>query len=155
MAAGGTAVSRAAQCLDIFHGCEHLGTAAKALFGEGTDEARQWREEGRQRLLCDGWWGLCEHLGATLAKDNAAWRQEIVDGLTNYFAKHRDRLGYCQRLYMGRSIGSGMIEGACKQLIVKRLKQTAARWTVDNANRMAGLCCLAHSDDWTAYWLAA
>ncbi len=74
--------------------------------------------------------------------------------LTTYLAKHTGRLGYCARLYAGRSIGSGMVEGAVKELIGTRLKQTGARWTVVNANRMAELCCVAHSDDWTQYWLA-
>lgn len=144
----------ARQCLDIFHACEHLGAAARDLFGEGSAAATVWREEGRQALLADGWWGLCGHIGKTLAADNAPWRQTILDKVTAYFAKHTERLGYCQRLYSGRAIGSGMIEGACKQLIVRRLKQTAARWTVVNANRMAELCCVVHGDCWAEYWMA-
>ena len=55
----------------------------------------------------------------------------------------------------GEPIGSGLIEGACKQVIGKRMKQTGARWTVANANRMAELCCLTYSDQWAEYWLAA
>jgi hypothetical protein len=145
----------ARQCLDIFHACEHLGGAARELFGEGSAAAAAWLDEGRQGLLADGWFGLCEHIGKTLAADNASCRQTILDKVTAYFARHTERLGYCQRLYSGRAIGSGMVEGACKQLIVRRLKQTAARWTVVNANRMAELCCVAHGDCWAEYWMAA
>ena len=35
------------------------------------------------------------------------------------------------------------------------MKQTGARWTVANANRMAELCCLTYSGQWSDYWLAA
>ncbi len=34
------------------------------------------------------------------------------------------------------------------------MKQTGARWTVPNANRMAELCSLTYSEQWTNYWLA-
>ena len=54
-----------------------------------------------------------------------------------------------------RSIGSGQIEGACKNLIGRRLKQTGARWKVRRVNRMAGLCSIMYSDLWKTYWNAA
>jgi hypothetical protein len=44
--------------------------------------------------------------------------------LTGYFAAHTDRLNYAHRLHAGRSIGSGLVEGAAKNLIGKRMSQT-------------------------------
>jgi hypothetical protein len=75
-----------------------------------------------------------------------------LGALTGYFAAHTGRLNYCHRLYTGRSIGSGMVEGAAKNLIGRRLKQTGARWRVENVNQMAELCCLTYSDHWGLYW---
>ncbi len=72
--------------------------------------------------------------------------------LTGYFAAHTERLNYAHRLHTGRSIGSGMVEGAAKNLIGKRMKQTGARWVVTNANAMASLCSLSYSDHWDLYW---
>ena len=51
--------------LDIFHACEHLGSAANELFGEGTEAARTWREAGRRALLGDGWYGSTEFVAPT------------------------------------------------------------------------------------------
>jgi hypothetical protein len=65
------------------------------------------------------------------------------------FRKQAGRLNYCARLYAGQAIGSGLVEGACKNLIGKRLKQTAARWKLENVQEMAVLCCCAYSDFWT------
>ena len=138
--------------LDIYHAAEHIADAGKGLFGEGTAAAATWLEEGRGLLLSDGWAGLCDHIGATLAKAPELAGHAALGELTGYFAAHTGRLNYCHRLYTGRSIGSGMVEGAAKNLIGKRLKQTGARWVVDNVNAMADLCCLSYSDHWDLYW---
>lgn len=61
----------------------------------------------------------------------------------------------CGWTLSGQSIGSGMVEDACKNVIGKRLKQTAARWKRDNAQKMAVLCCCGYSDFWLPYWTAA
>jgi len=145
----------AAGILDIYHASTYIADAAKALFGEGTTAAMTWLDQGRRALLADGWFGICDHIGATLATDNTLERQQAVQGWTSYLAKHTEHLNYCRRLHQGKSIGSGMVEGAAKNMIGKRLKQTGARWKVANANKMAELCCLNYSSQWTAYWTAA
>ena len=53
------------------------------------------------------------------------------------------------------SIGSGMVEGSCKTVVGRRLKQTGARWRVRRVERMASLCCLAYGNQWDAYWKKA
>ena len=52
-------------------------------------------------------------------------------------------------------IGSGMVEGACKHVVGRRLKQTGARWKVRRVERMAALCAVQASDQWNAYWATA
>jgi hypothetical protein len=44
------------------------------------------------------------------------------------------------RLAEGRVISSGLVEGACKQVVCRPLRQTGARWKVHRAERMATLC---------------
>ena len=139
------------QVLDIYHAAEHIDAAAKRLFGEGA-AATGWLDGGRQLLLSDGWAGLCDHLGQTLTADHSPDGRAALDELMSYFAAHTGRLNYCHRLYTGQSIGSGMVEGAAKNLIGRRLKQTGARWDVANVNDMAQLCCLTYSDHWDLYW---
>jgi len=138
------------QVLDIYHAAEHIADAGKGLFGEGTAAARAWLEGGRALLLSDGWAGLCDHIGATLLKHPGLPGHAALGELTGYFAAHTKRLNYAQRLHAGRSIGSGMVEGAAKNLIGKRIKQTGARWVVGNADAMASLCSLSYSDTGTS-----
>jgi hypothetical protein len=147
-------VPGARHCLDVYHGSEHLSDAGKAVFGVQSEEAKGWLEGARMGLLKDGWWGLCEQVGKTLGEQGGPAR-EAMEEVLGYFSKHTTRLGYCARLYAGQAIGSGMVEGACKNVIGKRLKQTAARWNLENVQKMAALCCCCYSDFWIPYWSAA
>jgi hypothetical protein len=138
--------------LDIYHAAGHISEAGKKLFGEKAAAAKTFLEEGRGLLLSDGWAGLCDHIGATLTSVPELSGHEALSDLTSYFATHTDRLNYAHRLHTGQSIGSGMVEGAAKNLIGKRMKQTGARWVVGNADAMASLCSLSYSDHWDLYW---
>ena len=77
----------------------------------------------------------------------------LRDSLAGHPPAHR--LGYALRLRQGLPIGSGLIEGACKQMIGRRMKQTSAQWDVRNADRMALLCSLAYSDNMPLYFTSA
>ena len=140
------------QVLDIYHAAEHIADAGKALFGDQTAAAAAFLEQGRSLLLSDGWAGLCDHIGATLTTAPEMAGHAALGEVTGYFASHTERLNYCHRLHTGQSIGSGMVEGAAKNLVGRRLKQTGARWRVENANGMAELCCLTYSTQWDLYW---
>jgi hypothetical protein len=135
----------AAGVLDVYHAGEHLHAAAIALRSEAS-AAEAWYEARRRTLLESGPAGLLAAL-ATEAAD--------VSELVGYLGPHVDHTPYRQRLAEGRSIGSGMVEGACKTAIGLRLKQTGARWRVKRLERMAALCCLHYSDQFDAYWKKA
>jgi hypothetical protein len=135
-----------------YHAAGHIAEAGKKLFGERAEAAKTFLEEGRTLLLSDGWAGLCDHIGATLVRSPELSGHAALGELTGYFAAHTERLNYAHRLHAGRSIGSGMVEGAAKNLIGKRMKQTGARWVVGNADAMAALCSLSYSNHWDLYW---
>jgi hypothetical protein len=59
---------------------------------------------------------------------------------------------YRERLAEGLAIGSGQVEGACKNLIGARFKQTGAKWKRENVNRMAKLCAVLYSHQWKIHW---
>jgi hypothetical protein len=132
----------AAGVLDIYHAGEHLHAAAVALHGEGA-AAEAWYDRSRRTLLESGAAGVLAALSAEPGD---------VSELAGYLGPHRDHTPYRGRLAEGRSIGSGMVEGACKTAIGLRLKQTGARWRVRRLERMATLCCLHYGDQFEAYW---
>lgn len=138
--------------LDIYHGIEHVAGTAKQLYGEETPETKAWTDDGRTALLHGGLPHLELQIAAAEQAQTSPRQQRSLDGLRDYFTPHQEHLNYRQRLAEGRSIGSGLVEGAAKNLVGKRLKQTGARWRVRRVNRMGGLCACVYSDHWTAYW---
>jgi len=79
-------------------------------------------------------------------------KQEVVQSLRDYLRGNAERLHYAERLALGRPIGSGLIEGACKNLVGRRMKQTGACWRVERANRMALVCSLLYAKHWKNAW---
>jgi hypothetical protein len=142
---------KAEWCVDVYHVSQHLHECAKLLLGEGA-AAQAWAKERLDHLL--------EHAGVSLIerlrRERATWKeakhQQAVDRLLNYLQDNRDSLWYPQRLAQGLPIGSGLIEGGCKNVIAARLKINSARWRIKRAERMGALRCLEYSGQTTAYW---
>ena len=79
--------------------------------------------------------------------DGAHW---IWDAATLTFAKRDEVLDVYHGL---ENISNcGQVEGTCKNLIGKRLKQTGVRWRVRRVNNMATLCAVLYGKQWKAYW---
>ena len=143
----------AAGLLDIYHAGAHLAACGQKLYGEGTAEARAWLEEARAALVAGGWPALAERTAALRRVVRPPAKRRALDEMEGYFSRRREHPGYAGRLAAGQSIGSGLVEGACKQVIGRRMKQTGARWRLRRANRMATLCCTLHGDTWAPYWV--
>jgi hypothetical protein len=147
-------VAGAMGVLDIYHGLEHVAQTAHDLYGKGVAQAEEWLTAGRTALLSSGWQGIRDQIIQTQRTVCDTAKRASLESLRNYLGKHSHHLHYAERLAEGRSIGSGQVEGACKHMIGRRLKQTGVRWTLPRVNRMATLCAILYSDHWDAYWAA-
>ena len=146
---------QASGVLDVFHAMEHLGTVAKAVWGEGTTAQADHLAKARLGLLERGKSGVDDWLGQAFAAASGEPAREVVRATAVYFAKHPTRLGYAERLASGRSIGSGAVEGSIKQLLNLRMKRTGARWRVDHVGPLVELRAFSQSQEWNHSWAAA
>lgn len=103
--------------LDIFHALKYVSDGAKLLFGEATPEAKIHADRGRECLLADGYAGVETWVGEMLGAEPKGGDGASLGGVMNYFKGHEVRLNYALRLKRGQSIGTGMVEGAAKNLI--------------------------------------
>ena len=136
------------ECLDIYHGAEHISDCGKILFGESS--SKDWFERMRLVLLSEGLAAMEREL--KLLSGLKKGQRLLVDSLWEYFRGNAGRLNYCERLASGRAIGSGLIEGACKNLVGRRLKQTGACWRLPQANRIAVISAALYSKQWKYAW---
>ena len=141
--------------LDVYHGLEHLSATGRVLYGEATESYEKWREATTLEFLWNGFELIEKRLDVLEAGKLKPKERESLRLLRKYLSNHRGRLCYRERLSEGRSIGSGQVEGAYKNLIGKRLKQTGTRWRIRRLNRMAILCSIRCSDQWKPYWKTA
>ena len=101
-----------------------MSGTGKVLYGEGTKRYKQWQEETTLEFLESGFEEIEKRLNRLEWEERTDKEKESLRLLRGYLENNRERLGDRERLAEGRAIGSGQIEGACKNLIGKRLKQT-------------------------------
>ena len=143
------------ECLDVYHGLEHVSNTGKVLYGEGTEAYKQWQSETTREFVKSGFEEIEKRLNLLEGEKRTEKEKEALRLLRGYLENNRGRLNYRERLAEGRAIGSGQVEEACKHLIGKRLKQTWAKWKVERLNQMAILCALRYSKQWENYWIQA
>jgi len=140
------------EVLDIWHALEKISECGKVLYGAETKEYATWRDETTLELLWNGFALIEKRLDKLDREQRNEAETEASRILRGYLERHATRLNYRRRLAKGKSIGSGQVEGACKNLIGRRLKQTGARWRVRRVNNMATLCAILYGNQWKMYW---
>ena len=146
-----THLPRGGCVVDVFHVSEHLHACGRVLYGETTPQARGWAEARLLTLLRDGPLQLLAALRVERRGQRSRKKRRALTELVNYLTPNVDGLWYRERLARGQPIGSGLIEGACKTIVGRRLKHGGARWLVDRVENLAALCCLLYSDEWEAF----
>ena len=136
---------RAIEIVDIYHAKQHLGDAAKAIYGPGTDLADQWAKDRCAELDAGR---LCAIVAALrIHADTTPEARKCI----HYVFGNRHRMRYPQFRAKGLCISSGVVEAGCKQL-GDRLKRAGMRWTVAGANAIIALRCCILSGRFEDFW---
>lgn len=139
--------------LDIFHVLEHLGKAALCFHDEQSPQARAFVTE-RLRMLLNGRAGrLIGGLKQMLTKQELSGaKRRTLEQVIGYLERNRKHMRYEICLARGYPIGSGVIEGACRNLINDRLELTGMSWTLGGAESVMRLRAVHINKDWDAFW---
>lgn len=139
----GEHLPRAIQIVDIFHARQNLFDIAKTIYGPGTDMATAWGKR------------LCDELDRPGGVDSVIAgieRNPAGQKAAAYFRNNRERMRYAEFRNQGLCVSSGVVEGACKSVIGKRLKQGGMHWTVDGANAIIALRCNFANNRFDDFW---
>ena len=140
-----------AMILDYYHFRDQTITCAKVLYGEGADEASQWRQALCATVRQSGPLEAVTQLGQW-AKTHRGRKRQALQKLQGYLGKRLDMLDYPRFLAEGFQIGSGPTESQCKSL-AGRLKGRGRRWNRSGIDAHLAISCLYHnSGQWSTYW---
>jgi hypothetical protein len=115
------------EIVDFYHASEHVWKVAKALYGEGTPEAKAWATERIGELLKEGAGPMRKALETAVAPTPEG--AEVLRVERGYFGNNAPRMDYPTFRKMGLPIGSGAVEGSAKHLVQQRMRRPGARWS--------------------------
>lgn len=140
----------AEQIVDWYHALQHLHAAAAALYGEATDEAKQW-VEAHKITLFQGHAARIAKLLDKLAAQHVGERAKKLAEEAGFFRNNQRRMKYLEYREQGWPVGSGSIESGCKQF-QSRLTGPGMRWSRPGAERMLAVRAAILSTTFQECW---
>jgi hypothetical protein len=150
---GAKSFPRRVEILGRYHVNEQVSAVARVLYGEGTEQARAWRQSHMDRL----WTDQVDHVIVALRflgpHQRAAAKRTAVEDLSRYLTTNRDRLRYQTFREAGYAIGSGAVESAVGHVIQQRMKRTGMHLHSAGADAMLALRSVYRSTGaWDRFW---
>lgn len=141
----------AKQRVDLFHVKEHLHALAHTLYGQGTEEARQWLRPllGYLDRRKDGALDVLQHLKELRLNPQPLTPAQLkaLDAEVGYFTTHQGRMDYKQAKADGEPVGSGAVESTARQYQC-RFKCTGQYWTLAGDEALLALATLKRNERW-------
>jgi hypothetical protein len=139
--------------VDFYHATEHLSSAAEAIFGKQSPQAKQWYSRWKDKLKknTDGAQSLLRSMEYYQTQIRGDRRNALEHEIT-FFRRNADRMDYKGFLDKGFPIGSGPVEAACKTIVKDRLCKSGQRWSLNGAQHILHLRAIVKSGRWESYW---
>ena len=144
---------RATFIIDWYHLEEHVWDCGKLLLGEGTQATGRWAAKVLA-LLWDGWTKKVLDYLTRQRKKYRGHKAKAIDDLYHYIFVNEEQMRYDVFRSQGYDIGSGAAEGACKNVVGKRLKQSGMIWTRLGSSSVLALRLAWLNGRWEQLWTA-
>lgn len=139
--------------LDLMHVLEKVWKAAYVLHAEGSLDADLWVRDRTLRILSGGVGQVVKGIRQSVTKRGLSGaKRKTLLGVAGYLYRNRTRMRYDEYLALGWPIGSGPVEGACKNIIKDRMERSGMRWTEQMAEAIVQLRAIYLSGDFDRYW---
>jgi hypothetical protein len=143
--------------VDFYHTEEHLSKAAEALFGKKSEQAQDWYNTYRTKLLEQNGGASSVIRSMMYYRDRLLLSKSRLKKLSQeqtFFRRNKHRMTYADFRSRGLPIGSGPVEAACKSIVKTRLCRSGMRWSREGGQRILNLRCYAKSGLWNEFWNA-
>jgi hypothetical protein len=121
--------------VDYYHLSEYLAAVAQ----RHKPDDKTWLARQQTRLKKGNYRQVIKQLEALEEPQSEPDEFAVARNAKRYLSNRTDQLWYDEALAQGRSIGSGLIEGAHRHVLQQRLKLSGAWWLPDNAKAMSHL----------------
>jgi hypothetical protein len=143
--------------IDFRHVLDHVSLGAEGIFGKGTSKGKAWYRKMEGTLLSDDDGALRVIRSLEYFSDNyeySATSQKLIADCLTFMRNNSDRMEYKRFRDNGWPIGSGPVEGSCKDIVKKRLCQSGQRWSLRGGQSILSLRAIVKSERWTLFWNA-
>ena len=79
-------------------------------------------------------------------------KQKKLHRIITYLENGKEHMRYDAYLKQGYPIGSGVVEGACRNLVKDRMEQSGMQWTIVGAEAMLGIRSVQINGMTHDYW---
>ena len=139
--------------LDFQHVLATLWSAVYAFHEAGSPKALAWVQERAWRLLHGEVSLVVQGMRLSARKRQLrGQKRKVVDAGAGYFYRNRGRRRDDEYLRQGWPIATGVVEGACNNLVKDRMERSGMRWTPAMAEAMLKLRAVYLRADFEAYW---
>lgn len=142
--------------MDWYHIVEKLWKAGECCFKEGTPELKAWVAKRKRDLRRGRKRAVLSELENRLRKvprtgPGNKGRRERLSKVIAHLKYHWSRLRYRALRADDLPIGTGVIEGAVRNLVRMRLDGPGMRWGRERAERVLHLRCVLLNGQWEAF----
>lgn len=139
--------------VDFIHVLQYIWKASTAFFDEKAPDREAWVLAHLREVLCGKAVDVAAGMrrSATL-RDLDDKTRAPVDKCADYLLKYKAFLRYDEYLRAGLPIATGVIEGACRHLVMDRMDLSGAHWGLHGAEAVLRLRALQSNADFEAYW---
>jgi len=139
--------------LDWYHLAEHVHKAANAVYGSGSQEAKEWAKRVKDELWEGRTGGALTLARQDLAKARSPSKREALQELATYLENNQHHMDYPRYRALGLPVGSGQVEAQCKTLVGARCKQAGMRnWTYQGAEAILRLRSASQDGSFHQLW---
>ena len=149
-------LGRSVEILDMFHALERIREVSKIVQPNDKPRREVWVSDqledlltGKVETVIRRWRDLAHK--AAEGKRWTADQQKTVTSAIGYFKNNRHRMRYDEYLSKGYPIGSGIAEGACRNLVKDRMDGTGMHWRLPGARSMLKTRALYLNGEWDAF----
>jgi len=149
-------LGRSVEILDFFHVLERVRAVSKVIDPKGTSRRDEWVSAQMRDLLTGKVETVIRRWRRLLrkAEQEKCWSEddrETVASAIGYFCNNRHRMCYEEYLSKGYPIGSGIAEGACRNVVKDRLDCTGMHWRLPGARAMLKTRALYLNGEWDEF----